>query len=122
MGYPYEKYVCKKNAWAELRGPNTRMPNVSFEWLKPNLSKQSFREKKERLRIRHKNKKTENHEKQRLATLKRLKRGDENELERKLRLEKMVAAAQLILALIKGVVDVYVVSLKPIKKIMQLCL
>ena len=34
---------------------------------------------------------TEDHEKQRLATLKRLKRGDENELERKLRLEKVVA-------------------------------
>ena len=32
-----------------------------------------------------------NHEKQHLATLKRLKRGDENELERKLRLEKVVS-------------------------------
>ena len=35
---------------------------------------------------------TEDHQKQRLVTLKRLKRGDENELERKLRLEKVVAA------------------------------
>ena len=34
---------------------------------------------------------TEDHEKQRLATLKRLKRCDDNELERKLRLEKLVA-------------------------------
>ena len=34
----------------------------------------------------------EDHEKQRLATPKRLKRGDENELERKLRLEKVVAS------------------------------
>ena len=34
---------------------------------------------------------TEDHEKQRLATLKRLKRDDENELERKLRLKKTVA-------------------------------
>ena len=34
---------------------------------------------------------TEDHEKQRLATLKRLKRCDDNELERKLRLEKVVA-------------------------------
>ena len=35
----------------------------------------------------------------RLATLKRLKRGDENELERKLRLEKVVASKQLRLAM-----------------------
>ena len=34
---------------------------------------------------------TEDHEKQRLVTLKRLKRCDDNELERKLRLEKVVA-------------------------------
>ena len=36
---------------------------------------------KERLRIRRENKKTENHEKQRQATIKRLKRSDYNELE-----------------------------------------
>ena len=47
------------------------------------------------MRIRHENKKTENHEKQLLATLKRSKRGDENELERNLRLEKVVASKQL---------------------------
>ena len=41
---------------------------------------------------------TEYHEKQRLATLKRLKRGDENELERKLMLDKVVASKQLRLA------------------------
>ena len=35
---------------------------------------------------------TENHEKKHLATLKILKRGDENEVERKLRLEKAVAS------------------------------
>ena len=35
---------------------------------------------------------TGDHEKQRLATLIRLKRGDENELERKLGLEKVVAS------------------------------
>ena len=34
---------------------------------------------------------TEDHEKQRLVTLKTLKRCDDNELERKLRLEKVVA-------------------------------
>ena len=42
--------------------------------------------------IRRKNEKTENHKKQRLATLKRLKRGDDNELERNLRLEKVVTS------------------------------
>ena len=41
---------------------------------------------------------TEDHEKQSLVTLKRLKRGDENELERKLRLEKVVASKELRLA------------------------
>ena len=45
-----------------------------------------------------KKKETEDHEKQRLAILKRLKRGDENELERKLRWEKVVASKQLRLA------------------------
>ena len=35
---------------------------------------------------------TEDHEKQHEATLKRLKRGDENELERNLRLEKVVTS------------------------------
>ena len=44
------------------------------------------------VRIRHENKKTENHEQQRLSTQKRLKRGDDNELERNLRLEKVVAS------------------------------
>ena len=103
-------------------------------------------QRKERLRIRHENKKTENHKKQRLATLKRLKRGDDNELERNLRLErvvankqlrlamktdeerkarqeKMVTTAQLMLALIKGMVYVgMVLSLKPILNSWQLCL
>ena len=53
---------------------------------------------KKKLRIRRENKKTENHKKQRLATLKRLKRGNDNELERNLRLEKVVASKQLRLA------------------------
>ena len=30
----YKKYVCQ-NAWAELRGPNMLMLDVSFGWLKP---------------------------------------------------------------------------------------
>ena len=41
---------------------------------------------------------TEDHKKQCLATLKRLKRGDENELDRKLRLEKVVTSKQFRLA------------------------
>ena len=41
---------------------------------------------------------TENHKKERLATLKRLKRGDDNELERNLRLQKVIANKQLRLA------------------------
>ena len=41
---------------------------------------------------------TEDHEKQRLVTLNRLKRGDDNELERNLRLEKVVASKQFRLA------------------------
>ena len=44
---------------------------------------------------------TEDYEKQRLATLKRLKQGDENELERKLRLEKVVTNEHLRLAVEK---------------------
>ena len=46
---------------------------------------------RERLRIRRENKKTENHKKQHLATLKRLKRCNE----RNLRLEKVVVSEQL---------------------------
>ena len=42
---------------------------------------------------------TEDHEKQHLATLKRSKRVDENELERKLRREKVVASKQRRLAM-----------------------
>ena len=44
------------------------------------------------------NRKTENHKKQCLATLERLKRGDDNESERNLRLEKKIASKQLRLA------------------------
>ena len=33
MENPYKKMVCQ-NAWAELRGPNTRMLKVSFVSLK----------------------------------------------------------------------------------------
>ena len=58
------------------------------------------KERREKDRARNKRpRETDNHEKRRLATLKRMKRGDENELERKLRMEKMVATTQLKLAM-----------------------
>ena len=65
MGKPYKKYVCKK-AWAELRCPNTRMLKVSFGRLKAHRTLETEEQK------------TEDHEKERLATLKILKRGYEN--------------------------------------------
>ena len=65
--------------------------NVGNEKLKANRASDTEEQKKERLRIRRENEKIENHEKQRLATLKRLKRGDDNELKRNLGLEKVDA-------------------------------
>ena len=62
------------------------------------IASETEEQRKERLRIRCENEKIKNHEKQRLATLKRLKRGDDNELERNLRLEKVVASKQPRLA------------------------
>ena len=72
--------------------------SLGNEKLKVNRASETEGQRKERLRIRRENKKTENHKKQRLATLKRLKRGDDNELDRNLRLEKVVAIKQLRLA------------------------
>ena len=62
------------------------------EKLKANRATETEEQRKERLRIRRKNEKIENHEKQRLATLKRLKQG---EVKEKPRLEKVVASKQL---------------------------
>ena len=57
------------------------------------------------------------------AATKRLRLAMEMDKERKAGLEKMVTTTQLMLVLIKGVVDVGVVlSLKPILKSQQLCL
>ena len=64
------------------------------EKLKANRLSETEEQEKERLRIRRENMKTENHKKQLLATLKRLKCGDDNELERNMRLEKVVASKQ----------------------------
>ena len=56
------------------------------------------------------------------AATKWLRLDKEMDEERKARLEKMVATAQPMLSLIKGVVDVSVIlSLKPILKSWQLC-
>ena len=49
--------------------------------------------------IRREKKKAENNEKQLRATLIRLKRGDDNKFERKLRLEKVVASKKLRLGI-----------------------
>ena len=68
------------------------------EKLKANRASETEEQIKERLRIRRENEKIENHEKQRLATLKKLKRGDDNELKRNLRPEKVVTGKQLRLA------------------------
>ena len=67
--------------------------------LKANGASDTEEESKKRLRIRRENEKIENHEKQRLATLKRLKRGVHNELKRNLRLEKVVTGKQFRLAM-----------------------
>ena len=69
-----------------------RKHSLRNEKLKANRLSETEEQGKERLRIRRENKKTENHQKQRLATLKRLRQGDDNELERNLRLEKVVAS------------------------------
>ena len=77
-----QKVRMSKNAWAKLRGPNMRMLKVCFGWLKPNLKQTELQKLKNRGKkgwIRPENKKTKNHEKQRLATFKRLKWGDDNE-------------------------------------------
>ena len=47
--------------------------------LKTNRASETEEQRKERLQIRRKNEKIENHEKQRLATLKGLKRGEVEE-------------------------------------------
>ena len=69
------------------------------EKLKANRASVTEEQRKEMPRIRRENKKTENHEKQCLPTLKRWKRGDDNELESNQRLEKVVSSKQLRLAM-----------------------
>ena len=71
-------------------------------WSLANGSDWPWRQKKKKARLEND------------AATKRLRLAVETDAERKSRLEKMVATAQLMLALIKGVVDMGVVlSLKP---------
>ena len=74
----------------------------SLFWVvKPNLKQTELQKSKNKGKkgwIRPENKKTENHKRQCLATLKILKRGDDNEFERNLRLEKVVSRKVLKLA------------------------
>ena len=92
-----------------------RKHSLRNEKLKANRASETEEQRKERLRIRceidrarrrtkklqegkKRSSETKDHEKQCLAILKRVKRCDENELERKLRLENVVASKQLRLA------------------------
>ena len=87
-----------KNAWAELRGPITRMLKVCFGRLKPNLKQTELQKSKNRGKkgwIRPKNNKTE---KKRETAPSHSQRGDDNEFERNLRLEKVVSRKVLKLA------------------------
>ena len=82
-----EKEAEKSSLINEKRKAN-RASETEEQW----KERLRIRCEKDRARRRTKGKKrsseTDDYEKQHLATLKRLKRGDENELERKLRLEK----------------------------------
>ena len=90
--YSFRIYARAVLAWTKKKR------SLRNEKLKANRASEIEEQIKERLRIRRENEKIENHEKQHLATLKRLKRGDDNELKRNLRLEKVVAGKQLRLA------------------------
>ena len=74
-----QKVRMSNNALVKLRGPNTRMLKVCFGRLKPNLKQTELRTEERKAGYDPENKKTENNKKQLLATLKRLKRGDDNE-------------------------------------------
>ena len=87
--YSFRQYARAALAWTKKKC------SLRNEKLKENWASETEEQIKERLKIRHENEKIENHEKQRLATLKRLKQGGNNELERSLRLEKVVAGKQL---------------------------
>ena len=74
--------VCQINCLGGITWTKHAHPQSQ---LKANRASETEEQIKERLRIRRENEKIEKHEKQRLATLKRLKRGDDKELKRNLR-------------------------------------
>ena len=81
-----EKNPFTSNQQTELqRLKNKERQRIGHEKDRARRITQKLQEEKKR------SSETEDHEKQCLATLKRMKRGDDNELERKLRLEKVVA-------------------------------
>ena len=75
--------------------------NRASETEEQRIERMRIGREKDRYKRNRKSSETEDHEKQRLATLKRLKQGDENELERKLKLEKVVTNKHLRLAVEK---------------------
>ena len=89
--------ACSKSSRAALAWTK-KEHSLRNEKIKANRASDTEEQRKERLRIRRENEKMENHEKVRLATLTRLKQGDDNELKRNLRLEKVDAGKQLRLA------------------------
>ena len=89
--------ACSKSSRAALAWTKKKR-SLRNEKLKANRASDTEEQRNERLRIRRENEKIENHEKQRVATLKRLKRGDDNELKINLRLEKVDTGKQLRLA------------------------
>ena len=95
--YVDQTHACSKSSRAALAWTKKKR-SLRNEELKASRASDTEEQRKERLRIKCKNEKIENHEKQRLVTLKRLKRGDNNELKRNLRLEKVNAGKQLRLA------------------------
>ena len=105
-----QDFLQRKKLYAKMRGWNY-VVHLEMRNLKANRASVTEEQRRERLRIRREKDRarrrtkklqeekkrssvTEDHEKQRLATLKRLKRG----LDRNLRLEKVVASKQLRLS------------------------
>ena len=86
--------ACSKSSRAALAWTKKKH-SLRNNKLKVNRASDTEEPRKESLRIRRENEKIENHEKQRLVTLKRLNRGDDNELKRNLRLEKVDVYKQL---------------------------
>ena len=73
--YSFRLYARAALAWTKKKR------SLRNDKLKASRALETEEQRKGRLRIRCENDKIENHEKQRLVTLKRLKQGDDNELE-----------------------------------------